>query len=195
MRRTLFRLNAQKGVTGLETAIILIAFVMVASVLAYVVLSAGLFSSQKVKDAVHSGLEEASTIEVRGSVLASMSDNIVTELYFSVGTISGAAPVDFTDTSAGANKVVISYSDAYQQVPSLDWTMERLNSINDNNLLEPNELFQITVSLAKVNDEAEAGETLTAYRTFTVEVKPPSGAVLTIERTIPPKNTKLINLY
>ena len=41
----------QKGITGLETAIILIAFVMVASVLSYVVLSAGLFSSQKAKEA------------------------------------------------------------------------------------------------------------------------------------------------
>jgi len=39
----------QEGITGLETAIILIAFVIVASVFAYVVLSAGLFSSQKAK--------------------------------------------------------------------------------------------------------------------------------------------------
>ena len=33
----------QKGITGLETAIILIAFVVVAAVFAYTVLSAGLF--------------------------------------------------------------------------------------------------------------------------------------------------------
>jgi len=36
--------DKQEGITGLKTAIILIAFVIVASVFAYVVLSAGLFS-------------------------------------------------------------------------------------------------------------------------------------------------------
>ena len=35
----------QRGITGLETAIILIAFVVVASVFAYTVLSAGIFSA------------------------------------------------------------------------------------------------------------------------------------------------------
>jgi len=65
----------QSGITGLETAIILIAFVMVASVLAYVVLTAGLFSSQKAKEAVHAGLEEVeSTMELKGSVFLAEFD-------------------------------------------------------------------------------------------------------------------------
>ena len=60
----------QQGITGLETAIILIAFIIVASVFAYVVLSAGLFSAQKAKEAVHAGLEETrSTVELKGNVL------------------------------------------------------------------------------------------------------------------------------
>ncbi len=37
-------LEGQAGITGLETAIILIAFVTVAAVFGYAVLSAGLFS-------------------------------------------------------------------------------------------------------------------------------------------------------
>ena len=37
----------QRGVTGLETAIILIAFVVVASVFAFTVLSTGIFSAPK----------------------------------------------------------------------------------------------------------------------------------------------------
>ncbi len=37
----------ERGITGLETAIILIAFVVIASIFAYTVLSAGIFSSQK----------------------------------------------------------------------------------------------------------------------------------------------------
>lgn len=61
----------QKGITGLETAIILIAFVVVAAVFAYTVLSAGLFATQKSSEAVYAGLEEAqSTLELRGGVTA-----------------------------------------------------------------------------------------------------------------------------
>ncbi|MDY6907044.1 MAG: archaellin/type IV pilin N-terminal domain-containing protein [Chloroflexota bacterium] len=63
--------RSQEGITGLETAIILIAFVVVAAVFAYTVLSAGLFSTQKGQEAVYSGLEEtSSTLELRGSVVA-----------------------------------------------------------------------------------------------------------------------------
>lgn len=60
-----------KGITGLETAIILIAFVVVAAVFAYTVLSAGLFSTQKAQEAVYNGLQETqNTLEVKGAVLA-----------------------------------------------------------------------------------------------------------------------------
>jgi len=39
----------QRGITGLETAIILIAFVVVASVFAFTVLSTGIFASERSK--------------------------------------------------------------------------------------------------------------------------------------------------
>ncbi len=48
----------QRGITGLETAIVLIAFVVVASVFAFAVLSTGLISSEKSKETVLGGLEE-----------------------------------------------------------------------------------------------------------------------------------------
>ncbi|MEE8471631.1 MAG: archaellin/type IV pilin N-terminal domain-containing protein [Dehalococcoidia bacterium] len=72
IKRLLGRIfREEKGITGLETAIILIAFVVVAAVFAYTVLSAGLFSSQKGQEAVYAGLEETrSTMEMKGSVVA-----------------------------------------------------------------------------------------------------------------------------
>ena len=48
----------QHGITGLETAIVLIAFVVVASVFAFAVLSTGLLSSEKSKETVLGGLAE-----------------------------------------------------------------------------------------------------------------------------------------
>jgi flagellin-like protein len=47
---------SQKGITGLETAIVLIAFVVVASVFAFTILSAGVFSSEANKQTIHAGL-------------------------------------------------------------------------------------------------------------------------------------------
>jgi len=187
----------QRGITGLETAIVLIAFVMVASVFAYVVLSAGLFSSQKAKEAVHTGLQETrSSVDLKGNVLTRMVNGTAVEITFSVASIPGADPVDFTDTSAGENVVVISYADAYQQFPTLDWTVEKLNGTADDFLLDEGELFQVTVDLSAVDEGASSEEEkLGPYREFMLEIKPPSGAVLTIQRTIPARVNQLVVLY
>ena len=61
----------QRGVTGLETAIILIAFVVVASVFAFTVLSTGIFSAERGKETIHAGLKGArSSMELKGSIVA-----------------------------------------------------------------------------------------------------------------------------
>jgi flagellin FlaB len=202
MRILLRRTRQQQGITGLETAIILIAFVIVASVFAYVVLSAGLFSAQKAKEAVHAGLEETrSTIELKGNVLGLMEDSVLTAIYFTVGTPPGGDSIDFTPPSANttdnstSNVVVISYSDAYQQFPTVNWTMTKLNTSTADNLLDPNELFQITVDLSVVSANATDEQKPGPYHTFRLEVKPPVGAVLTMERTIPARVSQLVNLY
>ena len=60
----------QRGITGLETAIVLIAFVVVASVFAF--LNVGLLSSQKSEQAALGGLEATSaSLSIRGDVIAS----------------------------------------------------------------------------------------------------------------------------
>ena len=192
MHRLLRRIKEnQQGITGLETAIILIAFVIVASVFAYVVLSAGLFSSQKAKEAVYAGMQETrSTIEIKGDVIAKMESGVITEVFFTVGGRPGNVPVDFTDTSdnSSSNKVIISFMDQYQQIPTVNWTMTKLNNCNDDNLLDAEELFMITVDLSSTDNVG-------AYHTFTLELKPPVGAVLPIERTVPNRTSQYVNLY
>lgn len=193
MRRLLKRIRkSQEGITGLETAIILIAFVIVASVFAYVVLSAGLFSSQKVKEAVNAGIAATmSTVELKGDIVAKMTDNVVTEIYFCVGIPAAGNPVDFTSpTSGNTSTVVISYVDADVLIPSANWTLQKLSTINDDNLLDPNELFQVTVDLANSGNIS-----IGAYDMFALQVKPPGGAVLPIERTIPARVSQYVNLH
>lgn len=187
----------ERGITGLETAIILIAFVMVACVFAYVVLSAGLFSSQQAKQAIYEGLEQSkSTITVRGDVLAQMESGVVSEIYVCVGTVGQGDRFDFTDTSSGNNSVVVSYSDQYQQYPSLNWTLNKIVSEGGDNILDENELFQITVDMSTVNDGAASPEEMVgAYHNFVLEIKPPVGAIVAIQRTIPARVDEMVNLY
>jgi archaeal flagellin FlaB len=179
----------QKGITGLETAIILIAFVMVASVFSYVVLSAGLFSSQKAKQAIQQGLDQSTgAIEIRGNVIAVVDNSTVTDVYLPLSTVAGGKATDFTDTS-GENMVVVTYSDSSNYIPSANWTLEKIATVNDDNLLDENELFMLKVHLSGVSSN------LTAYHSFSLEVKPPAGAVLLVERTIPARLSGIVNLY
>ena len=60
--------KGREGITGLETAIVLIAFVVVSSVFAFAALSTGLFSSDKAKETIQAGLSEArGSLEIRGA--------------------------------------------------------------------------------------------------------------------------------
>lgn len=180
----------EEGITGLETAIILIAFVIVASVFAYVVLSAGLFSSQKAKEAVNAGVQSTmSTVEIRGNIIAKMEGNIVTEIYLHVGIPHGGNAVDFNPSSANISPLIISYTDADTMLPTVPWSLQKLTTVNSDNLLDRNELFQVTVLLPTAN------VSIGAYDRFSLEIKPADGPVLNIERTIPGRVSQYINLY
>jgi len=208
--------RGERGITGLETAIILIAFVVVAAVFAYTVLSAGLFATQKSQEAVYSGLKEArSTMELRGGVIAKANatgaDGTIKQVVFTVSGVLGGEPIDFTAPSAAtdnagtaasgsSNKIVISYIDQDQQVDDLYWTVTKLGSADDDDLLEQNEKFEITIGNATVasgggNLIDALGTDLTVNKTFTIEVLTPVGAVLNIERTTPPYIDTIVNLH
>jgi flagellin FlaB len=169
----------ERGITGLETAIILIAFVVVASVFAYTVLSAGIFSSQKGQEAVYTGLAQArSTLELKGDVVAKANATAVTEILFSVSNALDGEAIDLTDTT-GTNVTVISYSSSTVRTEELSWISEAQGWSDADSLLEAGEMFEITV------DMTGAGESIGTYHTFTLEVKPPVGSMLRIERTTP----------
>jgi flagellin FlaB len=176
--------RGQKGITGLETAIILIAFVTVASVLAYSVLSAGIFSSEKGKAAVYSGLDQASaSMELRGPVLALGTSGAVTSIQFTVASVLQDAGVDMTDTTDG-NSVVINFSDASGHVEDVAWTKTLVGAERGTaDMLDADEAMNVTVTVPATADMHTA---LTApYSTFTLQIIPPKGAAITITRTLP----------
>ena len=191
--RKLFKLfNREDGITGLETAIILIAFVIVASVFAFVVLSTGLFSAERGKETVFAGLEKArGNLEVRGAltVADSNTDGAIDdndEIKFNVALAAGGFPISL-DPAAYTNTVVINWIDAQDRVPDTAYTVTWILTDGDT-LLEVGELAQVTVN-------PPAGSTLVTNEIFTLEVVPPSGGTLLINRTMPPAIDTVMDLH
>jgi flagellin-like protein len=63
------RRRRQRGITDLETAIILIAFVVVASVLAYTALMGAIYSSEKSKQTFEEGIDSIATLRPQGELV------------------------------------------------------------------------------------------------------------------------------
>jgi flagellin FlaB len=183
LNRAIQRLHrGEKGITGLETAIILIAFVTVASVLGYSVLSAGIFSAEKGKETVYQGLAQAqASMEVKGSVYANVTSNAVTDISFTLASVLNDQAVDMTPPGTGnKNTTVISYTDSTGTYNDVAWTATPLgvDTGDTSGMLKPNEQMTIDVTLPK-------GASLGTYGTFTIQIVPATGAAITIERTLP----------
>jgi len=180
--KTMERLHrGEKGITGLETAIILIAFVTVAAVLAYSVLSAGIFSSERGQEAVYRGLEQAqASMQVSGNVYAQGNGSSVDNVSFQIATVLAGEDVDL-------GKVVMNYQDARNVSMNIGNT-SGLNLVTGlSGVLRPNEVAEITVDLS--------GFSLEVYDAFTLEIIPPTGASIQIQRTLPGEFKTVMNLY
>jgi flagellin FlaB len=182
----------EEGITGLETAIILIAFVIVASVFAFVVLSTGLFSAERGKETVFAGLEKArGNLEVRGALTVTdvNTDGTIDsadDVRFNVALAAGGFPISL-DPAAYTNSVVINYIDAQAREADVAYDVNWILDDNDT-LLEVGELAEITVN-------PPSGSTLAPNEIFTLEVIPPSGGTNLINRTMPPAIDDVMDLH
>ena len=170
----------EKGITGLETAIVLIAFVVVAAVFAFVVLSTGLFSSERGKETVYAGLQKTrGSMALTGGVIATSDGTKITDISMGLTLAAGgdAVNLDQADTN---NRTVISYIDSAVTDNDLEYTTTEIVGDADE-LLEPGELAQVDIDLAT----ACATCVVNANETFTLEVKPPTGSYLIVTRTTP----------
>ena len=246
--------QGQHGITGLETAIVLIAFVVVSSVFAFAALSTGLFSSDKSKETIQAGLAEAQgTLEVKGGIqlnstltaqtavsgtgsptgdgvswtltqtpvlpgsetltsgdgstiltlgsdysitydtgvlttntplsalTATYTSYSITSTDILLSNAAGGQPVDLTP-----GETIVIYLDVDDTYTVTDFGLTVLGSGDSDNLLERGEIFSINV-------DVNTGD-LTDGDTFTVQLKPPSGAVLNLNRTVPAKIETVMNL-
>jgi len=209
------------ALTGIETAIILIAFVIVAAAFAFVVLNMGFYTSQRGKTVIQSGLGEASSaIELDGSVIAygNRTAQNVTGIVIYIKLSCGRYPVELNE-----NKLVISYANdriAFDNLYDSSIVDSKNNIVcqviqvvgDGDNILEEGEKFKIFINLTalegylKENQGSEipglnappnwnpSDVYLHPHDIFRIEIKPPVGAILTIERIIPPSIDEVMSL-
>jgi len=202
-----------KAIVGIESAIVLIAFVVVAAALAFVVLNMGFFTTQRSKETIGSGLAQASSaLEIDGTVLAKINTTgknlecMIIPLRLS----AGQKPVDLTPNKTSITVWVLGkfaeqnlYTRQSQAITDLsDFTIDNLcanatqggsnanvamiwqTGNNGDNVLDPGEKALLVVKFTSQPPEA--------YDVIKVEVRVTVGAALTVERTVPPSLTQQV---
>ena len=205
----------RSGITGLETAIVLIAFVVVAAVFAFTVLTTGLFTSEKAKETALAGVATtSSSLVIKGSIIAGDPDDNddVDYLRLKLATATGVEqvlldPDQLVVTYTDDNNVVLLQNGATE----LGGATQDPATINDdidtcvaeptavfcmyrdggNNVLDPGEVWEMAITLDHL---AAAGGALKANSKFMVEVLPQDGAALIFERRTPLDITPIMNL-
>ncbi len=162
--------HRERGITGLETSIVLIAFVVVASVFAFTVLSAGVFSSEALKQTIFAGLKETrSRLRQNGSVFAFSAQTGTTQsvykLVFIVSNSLAGEPLDLTPPytaddsgldpdydAVAVPATIISYADEDQRKGDVPWSVRFIGNSNGDSLMEDGEKAEITVWLMDRNN-------------------------------------------
>ncbi len=174
-----------EGFTGLEAAIVLIAFVVVAAVFSYVELGAGFFTTQKAQQTVHTGVSQAtSAVEPSGPVsVQSDSDGTgIANITFYLQLAAGGNAVDMSKVTytVSTPTQVETFTNA-----SVNYTWVQQNTPIDlgqtahAGLLNPREMVLVTVAPNLGSSD------LGVNTQFVVQVNPPIGAALPIARTVP----------
>jgi flagellin FlaB len=201
------------GITGLETAIILIAFVVVAAVFAFTVMTTGLFSTEKAKTTAQAALTEASSSFITKGAVTATCDvpaacTRVNSITFTVALASGA---DAQTLSAG--ELSFLYTDPNNTmrtsglVPTGGIITQEAGvgsgvdivSIIDTGpggtgSLEAGESAAITIWLDDTGAGPPATTLLGAGTKFRIEMMAPKGGTLIVERDIPKVLTGNMNL-
>jgi flagellin FlaB len=194
----------RKGIVGVEAAIVLIAFLIIAAALSYVVINMGFYTTQKTKETMQTGLDESLTaLQLDGVVTAKTNTTSSHILYIliPVKLSAGRGAVDL-----GSSSVVVSVylpsttlMNIYQgAIVTSNTTWDALNSTlglednqakfaiyndngNENTLLESNEKAFLVIRLNATSSTGMLGN----YETIKIEVRTAKGAALTVVRTAP----------
>ena len=184
----------ERGITGLETAIILIAFVVVAAVFAFAILNAGLGATSNAEDAISTAQTETqSTLAPRGDVVLVARAPVAPATAFSqVETIrfklapspgakqisldNGSTLIQYSDNTTAAETAPLAGVTAPAANPCINTTAAAWLT-GDGNVVDKGEIVQITVTLRT--------NCLLANESWKVEVYPRDGAIVSVQGKTP----------
>lgn len=173
--------------TGLEAAIVLIAFVVVAAVFSYVVLGAGFFTAQKSQETVYKSVEQATANlqlvgQIYGTTSAGGLDTAIKHIQFNLALAPGAPAMDLSkmvivvsQTGSTTVKQLTYGTTASDLVFTATSANPVADPIADGSLKNQQQAiinFDVSPSLRK-NERV------------TIELRPPVGAALPFTRTAP----------
>jgi flagellin FlaB len=190
-------LRQKRGIVGIEAAIVLIAFVVIAAAFAYVIINMGFYSAQQAKSTIDKGLQEAtSALVLDGFIIGLTSGTDIQYLAIPLKLAVGRSEVDLA-----SNTVVVSVlGDGFALSDIYDTAAVSTNSNltalmtgttaakakcyifnddgNGDTLLKQNEKAYMVINLS-------AGYVLGSYSKVKVEIRTSRGAALMIQRDIP----------
>ena len=189
----------RRGLTGLETAIILVAFVITSSAFAFVVLNMGFMSSEQVQSVISGGMDEASSaLQMDSDIIGTFANSTdeaanvcLTKAVFYVTLGPGGSAMDMDN-----DQIVITYSNPRTHGVVYDGntavTAVTVITGDDETILEVGERFKIAIDFTLIDKDAmdpvqgTMSEVYThPYEEITIEIQPSQGAVMRINRRIP----------
>ncbi len=158
-------MKKEAAFSGLEAAIVLIAFVVVAAVFSYVMLGAGFFATQKSQEVTYSGIKQStSNLVLDGQIYGTMANSKLKNLTFYLAVPEGGQPQKLSDV---------------QFLLTVD--NGNVNSTTPTNIT-PN--TSVLAAGSKVQTTLTLDNGPTAGGTFTLEIKPKVGASTLVAKTL-----------
>ena len=173
----------EEGFTGLEAAIVLIAFIVVASVFSYVILGAGFFTTQKAQETVYRGVEQSTTnVQLIGNVYGLASDPAegIDQIRFTIGLVPGTQYVSLEKMN-----IIVSTSTYGPKI--LVWTNES-SSTPDTNFVAVKNGIGTSQSTMIPGDQTEIRFNITSVPRDTkinFEIRPGVGSSYPFSKTTP----------
>jgi flagellin FlaB len=198
--KKLFR--SKRGIVGVEAAIVLIAFIIIAAALSYVVINMGFYTTQKTKETMQSGLDESLTALQLDGVVTAQTNNTTADILYILIPVKLAAGHAAEDLANGSvivsvylpNSTLLNIYDGVVSTNNATWSdLNKTLALNDNQakfaiyngngntVLESTEKAFLMIRL----DSATTDGMLSGYQTLKIEVRTAKGAAMTVVRTAP----------
>ncbi|MGQ9460886.1 MAG: archaellin/type IV pilin N-terminal domain-containing protein [Candidatus Bathyarchaeaceae archaeon] len=207
--------KSRKGIVGIEAAIVLIAFIIIAAALSYVVINMGFYTTQKTKEAMQSGLDESlSALQLDGVIIGKTNNQSHVEwIVIPVKLSAGRASIDLKNET-----VVVSVYSPYATLlnvyrglfneteygtdpTDLEKVLDNMTNMFQGSVEKDfamsiiynddgNSVLESTEKaflIIHLDESPPSGQrhTMMEYDVMKVEVKGAKGAALTVERRIP----------